>query len=69
MFVSLSYARRTAWSVLWRGRRGWRGLVGMSVELQFDAYFNGLRGLTLLLKCLDDLTDSLYSMLVRLLSH
>ena len=58
-----------AWSVLWRGRRGWRGLVRMSVKTQFDEYLAGSRSLTLLLKCLDYLTDSLHLMLIRLLSH
>ena len=69
MFGSLSYARPMAWSVLWRGRRGWRGLLRMLVEVQFDESLTRSCILTLLLERLDDLADSLHSMLIHLLSH
>lgn len=38
-------------------------------EVQFDESLTRLRGITLLLKRLDDLADSLHSMLIHLLSH
>ena len=69
MFGLASYARPRAWSVLWKGRRGWRGLVDMLVEVRFDEYLTKVRSLTLLLKRLDDVADSLHLMLARLLSH
>jgi hypothetical protein len=62
-----SYVLEMAWSVLWRGWREWSGLFTI-VNLE-SVISRVPRSLTLLLKGLDDIANSLFSMSVRLLCH